>query len=179
MLHSISSCFFTWIDVRKLKELLQAAKTFPFIRTFPPSSEDLMMERGHGSPACPDATDLMCGLIQELSSLKSVTLPLLCPRISTVSGFLSSSQSALWTGPLEPWRKRHTEEEMCFGFSLAAERSWRLTESWRICTAAVKAQGALYAEGWFHGCPRVWCLMKASMDEANGFSRYQQNNCSV
>lgn len=32
------------------------------------------MERDHHPPECPDATDLMCGLIQELSSLKSVNL---------------------------------------------------------------------------------------------------------
>lgn len=49
-----------------------------------------MMERDHHSPECPDATDLMCGLIQELSSLKSVNLFLLCPYISTVFCFLSS-----------------------------------------------------------------------------------------
>lgn len=48
-----------------------------------------MMERDHHSPECPDATDLMCGLIQELSSLKSVNL-FLCPYISTVFCFLSS-----------------------------------------------------------------------------------------
>lgn len=55
---------------------------------------------------------------------------------------------------------------MCFGFSLVAERSWPLTESWRICTAAGKASGALYAEDWWNECPSVlWRMEENTMKQ--------------
>lgn len=55
---------------------------------------------------------------------------------------------------------------MCFGFSLVAERSWPLTESWRICIAAVKASGALYAEDWWNGCPIfLWRMEENTMKQ--------------
>lgn len=46
--------------------------------TFSPSSEEEVMEREEDcvSPDCHDATDLICGLIRELSSLKLVNASL-------------------------------------------------------------------------------------------------------
>lgn len=47
-----------------------------------------MMGRDHLSPEFSDASDLMCGLIQELSSLKSVNLFLSLRRHCFISIFL-------------------------------------------------------------------------------------------
>lgn len=48
------------------------------LTAFSPSSEEEVMEREEdlGPPDCHDATDLICGLIRELSSLKLVLFSL-------------------------------------------------------------------------------------------------------
>ena len=54
--------------------------------TLSPSSEEEVMERDEDrvSPECHDATDLICGLIRELSSLKLVNASLFCVYLGYV-----------------------------------------------------------------------------------------------
>lgn len=78
------------------------------------------MERDHHSPECPDATDLMCGLTRELSSLKSVNLFLLSSHLYYFC-FLSS--------PFIPITNLSRELDLCSAEGRNALRKVSLLQS--------------------------------------------------
>lgn len=144
-----------------------------FIHTcfFPPSSEDLMMETDHHSPQCPDATDLMRGLIQELSSLKSVNLL----HHHSLVFYPPKNQSVLWVGALHHWRKKCTKDEMCFGFSCSRKVMAAHRELESLHRSSKGSRSSLrWRLMW--GLPQFFV---ANENKQKGFSCYQQHNCPV